>query len=261
MVLTVVQSVVLTVVQSVVLTVVQSVILTVDQSVVLTVVQSVAPLFQVLVCSRRPNCGPNGRPIYGPNGRPPVSGAGVRPLSQGDWQDGSCRPRHVSREGLARPVPQGGLGVHGGAAHRGRAGQGEPEVTQPCVLAEKSYHSSSSLSHFYVGSMWDDSRLHAARSYTSSPDSPSSLRSSFTTILPPLLLYLLLLHLYPTSMWGRCGTTVASVQLGRTPLPTVPPLSDRLLFCNQIKILALSGIRIGSVSNIASVFSIFAGCY
>ena len=27
----------------------------------------------------------------------------------------------------------------------------------------------------------------------------------------------LLLHLYPTSMWGRCGTIVASMQLGRTP--------------------------------------------
>ena len=39
--------------------------------------------------------------------------------------------------------------------------------------------SSSSLSHFYVGSIWDNSRLHAARSYTS-PDSPFSLRSSFT---------------------------------------------------------------------------------
>ena len=37
------------------------------------------------------------------------------------------------------------------------------------------------------------------------------------------------LHLYPTSMWGRCGTIVASVQLGRTPpLLTVPSLSDRL---------------------------------
>ena len=40
--------------------------------------------------------------------------------------------------------------------------------------------SSSSLSHFYEGSIWDDSRLHAARSFTSSPDGPFSLRSSFT---------------------------------------------------------------------------------
>ena len=39
--------------------------------------------------------------------------------------------------------------------------------------------SSSSLSHFYVGSIRDDSLLHAARSYTS-PDSPFSLTSSFT---------------------------------------------------------------------------------
>ena len=41
--------------------------------------------------------------------------------------------------------------------------------------------------------------------------------------------HLLLLHLYPTSMWGRYGTIVASMQLGRTPpLLTVPSLSDRL---------------------------------
>ena len=94
-----------------------------------------------------------------------------------------------------------------------------------CFLAL--LYPSSSLSHFYVGSIWHDSRLHAARSYTS-PDSPFSLRSSFTTILPPLLL-LLLLHRYLTSMWGRCGTTVASMQLGRTPpLLTVPSVSDRL---------------------------------
>ena len=48
-----------------------------------------------------------------------------------------------------------------------------------CFLALL-YPSSSSLSHFYVWSIWDDSRLHAARSYASSPDSPYSLRSSFT---------------------------------------------------------------------------------
>ena len=39
---------------------------------------------------------------------------------------------------------------------------------------------SSSYSHFYVGSMYDDIRLHVARSYTSSADSPFSLMSSFT---------------------------------------------------------------------------------
>ena len=39
----------------------------------------------------------------------------------------------------------------------------------------------------------------------------------------------LLLHLYPTSMWGRCRTIVASMQLGRTPpLLAVHSLSDRL---------------------------------
>ena len=45
-----------------------------------------------------------------------------------------------------------------------------------------------------MGSIWDDSRLHAAQSYTSSPDSPFSLRSSFSQSvhlffgLPPRLL-------------------------------------------------------------------------
>ena len=38
--------------------------------------------------------------------------------------------------------------------------------------------SPSSYSHFYVGSMYDDIRLHVARSYTSSADSPFSLISS-----------------------------------------------------------------------------------
>ena len=37
-----------------------------------------------------------------------------------------------------------------------------------------------------------------------------------------------LLHLYPTSTWSRYGTIVTSMQLGRTPLLTVPSLSDRL---------------------------------
>ena len=37
------------------------------------------------------------------------------------------------------------------------------------------------------------------------------------------------LHLYPTSMWGRYGTIVASMRLGRTPpLLTDPSLSDGL---------------------------------
>ena len=47
-------------------------------------------------------------------------------------------------------------------------------------ITSSSSSSYSSLSHFYVGSMWDDSRLHAARSYTFFPDRPFSLRSSFT---------------------------------------------------------------------------------
>ena len=40
--------------------------------------------------------------------------------------------------------------------------------------------SNMTKSHFYVGSMYDDIRLHVARSYTSSADSPFSLMSSFT---------------------------------------------------------------------------------
>ena len=58
-------------------------------------------------------------------------------------------------------------------------------------------YSSSSYSHFYVGSMYDDIRLHVARSYTSSPDGPFSL-ISFLTV-------------QPSSMWGRCTTTYASM--------------------------------------------------
>ena len=48
---------------------------------------------------------------------------------------------------------------------------------------EAMHNSSSSPSyytHFFVGSMYDDIRLHVARSYTSSADSPFSLMSSFT---------------------------------------------------------------------------------
>ena len=47
-------------------------------------------------------------------------------------------------------------------------------------LAHSSSSSPSSYSHFYVGSMYDDFRLHVAPSYTSSADSPFSLMSSFT---------------------------------------------------------------------------------
>ena len=54
-----------------------------------------------------------------------------------------------------------------------------------------------------MGSIWDDSRLHAARSYTSSPDSPFSLRSSFTQYTTPtsssVFLSCFLALLYPSS--------------------------------------------------------------
>ena len=45
--------------------------------------------------------------------------------------------------------------------------------------------SPSSHSNFYVGSMYDDIRLHVARSHTPSADSPFSLISSFR--LPTIL--------------------------------------------------------------------------
>ena len=48
-------------------------------------------------------------------------------------------------------------------------------VTPVCLSS-----SPSSESQFYVGSMYDDIRLHVARSYTSSANSPFSLMSSFT---------------------------------------------------------------------------------
>ena len=46
---------------------------------------------------------------------------------------------------------------------------------------------SSSSSHFCVGSMWDDGRFRAARSYTSSTDLLSSPLVVFHTVRPPLL--------------------------------------------------------------------------
>ena len=84
--------------------------------------------------------------------------------------------------------------------------------------------SSSSLSHFYMGSMWDDSHLHAARSYTSSPGSPFSLRSFSQSALLffclPLLLLLctsIRITLFPThssSLLFTCPRTIASCVLG-----------------------------------------------
>ena len=48
------------------------------------------------------------------------------------------------------------------------------------MIGSSSSSSPSSYSHFYVGSMYDDIRLHVARLYTSSADSSFSLISSFT---------------------------------------------------------------------------------
>ena len=45
-------------------------------------------------------------------------------------------------------------------------------------ISNNTSSSSSSLFHFYVRSIWDDSSLHAARSYTSFPGSPFSLTNN-----------------------------------------------------------------------------------
>ena len=52
--------------------------------------------------------------------------------------------------------------------------------TQRCYPLFFFFFFSFILSHFYVGSMYDNIRLHVARIYTSSADSPFSLTSSFT---------------------------------------------------------------------------------
>ena len=62
--------------------------------------------------------------------------------------------------------------------------------------------------------MWDDSRLHAARSYTPSPDSPFSLRSSFTQsthllfglslLLPCTYIPIALFPTYSSSLLSTC---------------------------------------------------------
>ena len=45
-------------------------------------------------------------------------------------------------------------------------------LTLCMLMGQSSSASPSSYSHFYVGSMYDDIRLHVARSYTSSANSP-----------------------------------------------------------------------------------------
>ena len=65
-------------------------------------------------------------------------------------------------------------------------------------------------------STWDDSRLHAARSYTSSPDSPFSLESSFTQSAHLFGLPLLLLPCtsIPITLFSSHARTIASSVLG-----------------------------------------------
>ena len=82
-----------------------------------------------------------------------------------------------------------------------------------------SFNSSSSspsyYSHFYVASMYDDIRLHVARAYTSSADSPFSLISSLTLsnrlllglplfLLPYAFISIALLPTYCSSLLVTC---------------------------------------------------------
>ena len=77
---------------------------------------------------------------------------------------------------------------------------------------------------FYVGLIWDDSRLRAARSYTSSPDSPFSLSDRLSHSPPTsssALLSCFLALLYPSPSFQRTphlfsphARTIASCVLG-----------------------------------------------
>ena len=77
------------------------------------------------------------------------------------------------------------------------------------------------LLHFYVGSMYDGIRLHVARSYTSSSDSPFSLISSFT--LPNHLLLGLPLFLFTSTFhYHRPPSYVVFVSSHHMPIPLQP---------------------------------------
>ena len=78
--------------------------------------------------------------------------------------------------------------------------------------------SPSSYSHFYVGSIYDDIRLHVARSYTSSADSPFSLISSFT-VSNHLLLGLPLFLLPFTFFFHRPPSYVVFLSSHHMPIP------------------------------------------
>ena len=100
---------------------------------------------------------------------------------------------------------------------------GATAISEVLVSVSIDHSSSSSLSHFYVGSIWDDSRLHAAQSYTSSPDSPFSLRSSFTQSahlffgLPPRLLLCTSIPITHRSVF-QLGIFLRSLHPARTGL-------------------------------------------
>ena len=95
-----------------------------------------------------------------------------RPILEGDI--GVCSERHST----SLQHHQQGRCLHTGA-----------------LIPTLSSSSSSSYSNFYVGSMYDDIRLHVVRSYTSSPDSPFSLISTLTLFNHLLLdLPLFLIH-------------------------------------------------------------------
>ena len=105
-------------------------------------------------------------------------------------------------------------------------------------LSYSSSSSPSSYSHFYVGSMYDDIRLHVARSYTSSADSPFSLISSFTLsnhlllghplFLLPCTFITIALFLHSVPLFSSHAHTTS------TSFPGLylwfPPLSLSLLF-------------------------------
>ena len=83
--------------------------------------------------------------------------------------------------------------------------------------------SPSSYSHFYVGSMYDGIRLHVARPYTSSADSPFSLISSLT-MSTHLLLGLHLFLLPCTFITIALLQYVVFLSSHHMPIPLQPSL-------------------------------------
>ena len=89
---------------------------------------------------------------------------------------------------------------------------------------ESSSSSPSSYSHFYVGSMYDDIRLHVEPSYTSSADSPFSLISSFTLSNHLLLSMSSSLRSPLYFHYHRPPSYVVFLPSHHMPMPLQPPL-------------------------------------